>query len=38
MMTKYYIAVTYDICEHTNLYKDMNGSPLDLSIDIGKQV
>lgn len=25
LMTKYYIAVTYDVCEHNNLYEDMNG-------------
>lgn len=38
MMTRYYIAVTYDVCEHNNLYEDMNEYPLDLSIDIDKQV
>ncbi len=38
MLTRYYIAVTYDVCEHNNLYEDMNEYPLDLSIDIDKQV
>lgn len=37
-MTRYYIAVTYDVCEHNNLYEDMNQFVLDLSIDIDKQV
>ena len=38
MMTRYYIAVTYDVCEHNNLYEDMNEYPLDLFIDIDKQI
>lgn len=38
MMARYYIAVTYDVCEHDNLYQDMNEYPLDLSIDIDKQI
>ncbi|RDW17662.1 hypothetical protein [Oceanobacillus chungangensis] len=37
-MTQYYIAVTYDVCERNNLYEDMNEYPLDMSIDIDKQV
>lgn len=37
-MTRYYIAVTYDVCEHNNLYEKMNEYPLDLSIDIDKQI
>ena len=37
-MARYYIAVTYDVCEHDNLYQDMNEYPLDLSIDIDKQI
>lgn len=37
-MTQYYIAVTYDVCEHNNLYEDMNKYPLNLSIDIDKQI
>lgn len=37
-MARYYIAVTYDVCEHDNLYQDMNEYTLDLSIDIDKQI
>ncbi|WP_217587538.1 hypothetical protein [Lentibacillus saliphilus] len=37
-MTKQYIAVTYDICEHNNLYEDMNEYVVDVSHDIGKKV
>lgn len=37
-MTRHYIAVTYDVCEHNNLYEDMNEYPLDLSIDMEKQI
>ncbi|WP_230200268.1 hypothetical protein [Bacillus niameyensis] len=35
---RYYKAVTYDVCEHNNLYENMNEYPLELSIDIDKQV
>lgn len=38
MMTRYYIAVTYDVCEHNNIYEDMNEFLLDLSIDIDQQI
>ncbi len=37
-MMRYYKAVTYDVCEHNNLYENMNEYPLELSIDIDKQV
>ncbi|WP_339228725.1 hypothetical protein NSQ77_02890 [Oceanobacillus sp. FSL K6-2867] len=37
-MTRYYIAVTYDVCEHNNIYEDMNEFLLDLSIDIDQQI
>jgi len=37
-LTRYYIAVTYDVCEHNNFYEDMNEYPLDLSVDIDKQI
>lgn len=37
-MKRYYIAVTYDVCEHNNLFEDMNEYPLDLSIDLDKQI
>lgn len=32
-MTRYFIAVTYVVCEHNNLYEAMNVYHLDLSID-----
>ena len=38
MMIHYYIAVTYDVCDHNNLYEDMNEYPLDLSVDIDRQI
>lgn len=37
-MTKYYIAVTYEICEHNNIYEDMNEYRVDSSADIYKQI
>lgn len=37
-MKKYYLAVTYEVCEHSNLYLDMNEYYLDISRDIDKQV
>jgi len=37
-MTKHYIAVTYDICEHNDLCEDMNEYILDSSYDIDMQV
>ncbi|MFD1850780.1 hypothetical protein [Oceanobacillus bengalensis] len=37
-MTRNYIAVTYDVCNHNNLYEDLNEYPLDMSIDIDKQI
>ena len=37
-MNKYYIAVTYDVCEHNDLYIDMNEHRLDGSEDLDKQV
>lgn len=38
MMTKHYIAVTYDVCEHNDLCEDMNEYILDSTADIDKQV
>ncbi|MCP3033035.1 hypothetical protein LF817_17055 [Halobacillus sp. A1] len=32
------MAVTYDVCEHNNLYEDMNEYPLDLTVDIDNQI
>lgn len=37
-MNKYYLAVTYDVCEHNRLYEDMNYYPLESSIDIEEQI
>ncbi|MFS0864733.1 hypothetical protein [Fredinandcohnia sp. 179-A 10B2 NHS] len=37
-MKKYYIAVTYDVCEHNSLYEDMNYYPLESSIGIEDQI
>jgi len=31
-MKKYYLAVTYDVCEHNDLFEDMNIYPL-ISLD-----
>ncbi|MFC7319758.1 hypothetical protein [Halobacillus campisalis] len=32
------MAVTYDVCEHNNLYEDMNEYPVDLTVDIDNQI
>ncbi|MDT8862575.1 hypothetical protein N0O92_20455 [Alkalihalobacillus sp. MEB130] len=37
-MNHYFIAVTYDVCEHNDLYESMNEYPLDLSADLDKQI
>ncbi|MEH6943791.1 hypothetical protein [Bacillus sp. JJ722] len=37
-MKKYYFAVTYEICEHNNLYLDMNEYNIDSSEDLDKQI
>lgn len=37
-MTKYYLAVTYDVCEHNAIYIDMNEYILDSTKDIELQV
>lgn len=37
-MTKYYLAVTYDVCEHNDLYIEMNEYMLDESLDFEKQM
>lgn len=37
-MKKYYLAVTYEVCEHCYLYLDMNEYYLDISRDTDKQV
>ncbi|RLL48321.1 hypothetical protein D8M04_03375 [Oceanobacillus piezotolerans] len=37
-MRRYYIAVSYDVCEHNNLYENMNEYPIDASIDLEEQV
>ncbi|WP_455661327.1 hypothetical protein [Pradoshia sp.] len=37
-MEKYYMAVTYDVCEHNDLYMDMNEYRLDNSLDFDQQI
>ncbi|WP_186580171.1 hypothetical protein [Aquibacillus kalidii] len=37
-MKKYYFAVTYDVCEHNNIYIDMNEYHLDSSEELDTQV
>lgn len=37
-MERYYIAMTYDVCDHNHLYENMNQYPLDTSISLEKQV
>ncbi|MYL57591.1 hypothetical protein [Virgibacillus halodenitrificans] len=37
-MPKRYIAITYDVCEHNDLYEDMNEYILDSSTEMDKQV
>lgn len=37
-MTKYFIATTYDLCEHNDLYEDMNSYVLDSSVDFEEQI
>ena len=37
-MIKYYIAETYDICEHEDIYMDMNQYNLDPAKDMAKQL
>ncbi len=37
-MKKYYMAVTYDVCEHNDLYIDMKEYHIDDAKDMDKQV
>ena len=37
-MNNYYLAVTYDVCEHNNLCIDMNQYRIDPSKDIDEQI
>lgn len=37
-MTKHYVAITYDVCEHNSLCEEMNEYILDSSVDIDKQI
>lgn len=37
-MKKYYIAVTYEVCEHNNLYLDMNEYKIDSSEEMDKKI
>lgn len=38
MMRKYYIAVTYDVCEHNDLFIDMNNYKIESIMDLDKQI
>lgn len=38
MMEKYYFAETYDVCEHNNLYLDMNRYIIEPTKDLDKQI
>lgn len=38
MMSRKYVAVTYDVCEHNDFYEDMNEYILNSSADMDKQV
>lgn len=33
-MKKYYFSVTYEVCEHNNIYLDMN----EYNLDLDKQI
>jgi hypothetical protein len=37
-MKKYYFAVTYEVCEHNNLYLDMTEYNIDSFEDMDKQI
>ncbi|KMY45419.1 hypothetical protein AC622_15290 [Bacillus sp. FJAT-27916] len=37
-MKKFYLAVTYDVCEHNDLFIDMNEYILDLTKDVEEQI
>ncbi len=37
-MTERYIAITYDVCKHHDLYENMNKYILNSSTEIDKQV
>lgn len=37
-MTERYIAITYDVCKHNDLYENMNKYILNSSTEIDKQV
>ncbi|WP_079528007.1 hypothetical protein [Halobacillus hunanensis] len=37
-MKKYFLAVTYDVCEHNELFEHMNEYPLESSVDMENQV
>ena len=38
MMRKYYIAVTYDVCEHNDLFIDMHNYKIESIMDLDKQI
>lgn len=38
MMKKYYLAVTYEVCEHNDLYLDMNEYNVDSTRELDDQI
>lgn len=38
MMKKYYFAVTYEVCEHNNIYLDMNEYCIDATKNLDIQI
>lgn len=37
-MNKFYLAVTYEVCEHNDLYMDMNEYTIEQSDDLEERV
>jgi hypothetical protein len=37
-MSTYYLAVTYDVCEHHNLFQDMNEYPINSTDNLMEKV
>lgn len=37
-MSKYYLAVTYDVCVHNDFYEDMNEYPIDVSANLEEEI
>jgi hypothetical protein len=37
-MKKFYLAVTYEVCEHNDIYLDMNEYKVDSTSDLDEQI